>query len=280
MTASSDSLVAGALDRLFPTTESDPEAMLARAGASANRIRQRQAAHVRRASLVAFALLALLAGAAFAASRFDVLPWFDRSDRSSASFSIDSSRRYRGPAPQTLACPSAGPGSFSCSSTSFLEKGRRIYLFAQRVEAPPPVSRRFYLDAVNRTERKGQISHATAERARRDIAESGDDFFSALAMMNVETLSAGGEPAGRPGYELVPPQGVPMWIACAAVGGVRCPRPRLEPERCGWDAALLTPLKPGLGCRAHPCAETAEHQRVLSRRDGERSETSGSPAAY
>jgi hypothetical protein len=222
MTISRDPLVADALDQLLPRIESDPEKMLARASAAAEGLHQRRAVRARRAGLLAFALIALLAGAAFAASRFDVLPWFDRSDRSSASFSIDSSRRYDGPAPQTLACPSAGAGSFSCSSTSFLEKGRRIYLLAQRVEAPPRVSRQFYLDAVDTTERKGQISRADAERVRQDIAGSGDDFFSALAMMNVETLSVGGEPAGRPGYELVPPQGVPMWIACAAVGGVRC----------------------------------------------------------
>jgi len=223
MTISRDPLVADALDQLLPRIESDPEEMLARARAAAEGLRQRRAVRARRAGLLAFAMLALLAGAAFAASRFDVLPWFDRSDRSSASFSIDPSRRYRGPAPEALDCPSAGAGPLSCSSTSFLAKGRRIYLFAQRVEAPPQVSRGFYLEAIKATERKGQISHEDAERVRQVIAGSGDDFFAALAMMNVETIGGGEQAPGRPGYELVPPAGVPMWVACEAVDSrVQC----------------------------------------------------------
>ena len=87
MTTLRDPLVAEALDRLFPSVDSDPEETLARARTTAERIRQSRTARARRAGLLAFALLTLLAGAAFAATRFDVLPWFDQSNRSSASFS-------------------------------------------------------------------------------------------------------------------------------------------------------------------------------------------------
>ena len=238
MTTLRDPLVAEALDRLFPSVDSDPEETLARARTTAERIRQSRTARARRAGLLAFALLTLLAGAAFAATRFDVLPWFDQSNRSSASFSIDSSRSYKRPAPETLACLGAGAGSFSCSRASFFAKGRRTYLFAERVEAPPRVSRQFYLDAVDLAERKGQISAATADRTRRDIAGAGDDFFSALAIMNVETIGGGEQAPGRPGYELVPPEGVPMWIACESVA----PRFRCRGLASSRDVAVGTPL--------------------------------------
>src|SRR5262249_6692640 len=138
----------------------------------------------------------------------------------------DPARRYEGPAPEMLHCPGAGAGAFSCSLTAFRvpPTGRRTYSFAERVEAPPHVSRQYFFNAIATSERQGQISHAVAQRVRRDIAESGDDFFSALALTSGIASIGGGEMVpGRPGFELVPPSGVPMWIACEAAGsGFRC----------------------------------------------------------
>jgi hypothetical protein len=241
MTIPRDPLVAHALDRLVGGVESDPEEMLARARMAAASARQRHAARLRRGLLLAFAALALLAGAAFAASRFDALPWFNQSDRSSATYVVDSSRRYDGPAPEALNCPGAGAGAFTCSLAPLQlpPSGRRTYMLAERVEAQPHVSRQHFLDAVATSERKGQISRAEAEQVRRDIAGSGDDFFSALALMTGITTIGGGEQVpGRPGYELVPPRGVPMWIACEQVG----PRFRCHDLASARNVAIGTPL--------------------------------------
>jgi hypothetical protein len=180
MTTDRDPIIALALDRLVPDVASDPDAALERARATAGALRRQRTARLRRVAVLAIAALALLAGAAFAASQFDVLPWLNRSDRSSATFSIDSSRTYRGPTPDLLVCPRAGAGSFSCSVGAFPSSSRRAYTLAERVAAQPQVSREFYLRALATAERRRQVDRATAERVRRDINGSGSDFFSAL----------------------------------------------------------------------------------------------------
>jgi hypothetical protein len=223
MTTAYDPIVARALDRLVAGAESDPDEILRRARAAAEPLRRRRTVRLRIAVL-GFALLVLLAGAALAGSRFDVFPWLDQSDRSSATFSIDQSQTYRGPAPDVLVCPQARPGSFGCSVGGFPTSNRRAYFLADRVEAQPPVSRDFYLRQLAVDERAGRLDRATAERIRRDVDAVGDDFFSALALLaGVETVGGGEQAPGRPGFELVPPTGVPMWISCMSSGdGFRC----------------------------------------------------------
>jgi hypothetical protein len=225
MSAAYDPIVARALEQLIPGVASDPEKTLRRARVAAQGLRRRRGVRLRRTAILAFVVLALLTGAALAASRFDLLPWLDQSNRSTASFSIDDSRTYRGPAPEVLRCPQAGTGSFSCSVGTFPASTRRTYFATERVESQPKVTREEALRKLEAAERKGQIDQATAERFRRDLDAVGDDFFLGLALLTgVETLGGGGEQApGRPGFELVPPAGVPMWIACqASEDGFRC----------------------------------------------------------
>jgi hypothetical protein len=239
MTTDLDPIVGRALGRLVAAVESDPEQTLRRASAAAATLRTRRSARLRRAALLAFVALGLLGGASFAASRFDALPWLNRSDRSSATFSIDASRTYRGPAPVVLVCQDAGAGSFSCSVGALPPRDRRSYLLAERVEVRPQVSRSFVLRALARAERKGQLDHATAEAVRRDVRAVADDFFVALALLpDVETVSSGEGAPGRPGFELVPPSGVPMWIACQSIGS----RFRCHDLSASRDVAVGTPL--------------------------------------
>jgi hypothetical protein len=239
MTIDLDPIVGRALDRLVAGVESDPDEALRRATSTARTLRTRRSARLRRTAVLAFAALALLGGAAFAASRFDALPWLNRSDRWSATFSIDPARTYRGPAPGALVCPEAGGGSFTCSVGAVPPRGRRAYMLAERVEAQPEVARAYFLRALAAAEHKGQLDHATAERVRREIGAVGDDFFAALAMLpRVETISSGEEAPGRPGFEFLPPTGVPLWIACESTGaGFRCHD--LSSSR---DVAVGTPL--------------------------------------
>lgn len=219
MSAAYDPLVARALDELFPVPESDPDETLRGARLAAQGMKKRRAVRLRRTAILALAALLLLAGAALAASHFDVFPWLDQSNRSTATFSIDSSQTYHWPAADVLVCPQARAGAFSCSIGAFQPKGRRTYLLAERVSAQPKVSRRFYLEALATAERKRQVDHAAAQRFRRDVAAVGDDFFSGLALLiGVESVGGDEQAPGRPGFELVPPAGVPMWIACEASG--------------------------------------------------------------
>ncbi len=224
MTAAHDPIVARALDRLVAGVESDPDAILRRASVAAEGLRRRRAVLLRRTAVLAFALLVLFAGAALAASRFDLLSWVDQSNRSAASFSIDSTRTYRGPAPDVLLCPGAGAGSFTCTAGAFPTSTRRTYNATERVEAQTQVSREAVLRKLAEGEQKGEVDHATAERMRRDLAAAGDDFFSGLALLTgVETVGGDEQVPGRPGFQLVPPAGVPMWIACESSGAVfRC----------------------------------------------------------
>jgi len=239
MSPAHDPVVAQALDQLVPPVESDPDEMLRRARATAGGLAKHRVVRLRRIAIVAFAALALLAGAALAAAHFDVFSWLDRSSRSSATFSIDSSRTYRGPAADVLVCPQAGALPFTCSVGSLDSGGRRTYQLAERVEAQPHVSRGFVLDALATAEQKGQVDHATAERVRRDVAAVGDDFFAGVSLLTgVETVAGGDGAQAPPGFERVPPAGVPMWIACGASGsGYRCHN--LASSR---DVAVGTPL--------------------------------------
>ena len=224
MIADRDPVVERALDRLVPEVESDPEAILRRATTAAGDRRRRRGARTRRIAIVAVAAVLLLAGTALAAARFDVLPWFDSGDRSSATFSIDSSRTYVGPAPRVLDCPGAGEGSFVCSAGALPPHGRRAYELAERVEAQPTITRASALAGVAAAERTHAIDGEAADRIRAEIEAAGDDFFTALDLVaGVETIESGEQAPGRAGYELVPPSGVPKWVACESAGaGFRC----------------------------------------------------------
>jgi hypothetical protein len=212
-----DPVIADVLDRLVPSLNSDPDEMIRRARMAAVPLRAERSRRLRRTVILAFAALLLLGGAALAASQFDAYPWLDRSDRTNATYSIDSSRTYRGPAPDVLVCPAAGAGSFTCSVGSFPSSSHRTYFLVQRVESQPRFSRALILNALSEAERKSQISSADARRVRDDIAAVDDEFFSAMASLTpVVTVGGAEEAPGRPGFDLVPPSGVPTWITCVA----------------------------------------------------------------
>ena len=231
MSAALDPIVARALDQLVPAIETDPEVLLERARVEAQELERRRAKRFRRTVVLAFAALLLFASAAVAASRFDLFSWLDQSNRSSASFSIDNSRTYRGSAPEFLICPKAGARPFTCSLVGYYPtSNRRAYFLSGRVEAQPHASREFYLRSLASFERNGSVDQAKAERFRHDLAAVGDDFLAALNVLGGGmTISGGatiteGQPLHvRQGYELVPPAGVPMFIACESDGnGARC----------------------------------------------------------
>jgi hypothetical protein len=232
MSSAHDPVVARALDQLVPRVESDPDETLRRARSAAQALKRRRVVRLGRAAVLAFAALALLTGAALAASRFDVLPFFDQSNRSTASYSVDNSRTYSGPAPRVLLCPDARPGSFDCSVGTLKAGSHRAYLMEMRVEATPQLTRAELLRALAAAEKKGKVDHAAAERFRRDLAAISDDFLTVWNLAaSGGTLFGGSQVSGEPdygrvpppGFELVPPAGVPMAAACQAAGDAfRC----------------------------------------------------------
>ena len=135
MIADKDPAVMRALDLLVPPLNGDAEGLFARACVDAGRIR---AARRRRRWVtgLAFAAVALLTGAAIAASKLNLLPFLQTHDRNSARFSVDQSRVYRGGSPTALNCPAAGLGAFLCTPTG-TEAGARAYILATRVAAQP-----------------------------------------------------------------------------------------------------------------------------------------------
>lgn len=231
MSSAHDPIVARALDQLVPSVESDPDETLRRARGAAQALKRRRAVRFGRAAVVAFAALALLTGAAFAASRFDVLPFFDQSNRSSASYSVDNSRTSR-PAPRVLLCPDARHGSFDCSVGTLKAGSHRAYLMEMRVEPTPKLTRRELLDWLAAAEKKGQVEEAAADRFRRDLAAVSDDFLTVWNLASGGGTIFGGTPVSEepghervapPGFEFVPPAGVPVAAACQAAGDAfRC----------------------------------------------------------
>jgi len=236
-----DPRVATVLDRLVPELDSNPEAMLRAASARARVLTAAHAQRRRRILIVSVAVLALIVGGgALAASQFDVLPWLSHDNPSEATFSIDRTRHYDGPAPDVLVCPGAGSGDFTCSEGTLPPRGARTYLFAERVEDVPQVTRTFMLLTLARDERRGRLSADEAARVRRDVDAVDDSFFRAISLFaSVRTNGGGRAGAGatwfraratgrRPGVDLVSQPG----------GGVHVPSDRAQPGRPGRSARL------------------------------------------
>ena len=211
MTAHRDPIVAQALDALLPEPDFDPGKLLLAArtdAAGALAVRRRR----QTVAAIALAALLLLAGASFAAQKLDLLSFLHTNDRNTARFSISPSRRYGGPAPAALVCPKADARAFACHVASAFVRGTRQYELASRTAKVPLLTRHGMLAALARAQNEG-VDPTTIARVRSDLAEVGDGFIRALAVMiRIETVS--GSTSGSSGLERVPPRGVPAWVAC------------------------------------------------------------------
>jgi len=212
MIADKDPAVTRALDLLVPPLNGDAEGLFARARVDAGRIR---AARRRRRWVtgLAFAAVALLTGAAIAASKLNLLPFLQTHDRNSARYSVDQSRVYRGGSPTALNCPAAGLGAFLCTPTR-TEAGARAYILATHVAAQPELTRAGMLAQLAAAEQSG-VSHKQVQRVRADLARVSDEFIHSLNLIvSIETIASDQQVPGDPRLELVPPVRVPTWIAC------------------------------------------------------------------
>ncbi len=223
MIAGKDPMVGQALDLLVPGFAVDPDELLAAGYASSVRVR---ATRRRRqtVAIIAFAALLLFAGAAIAADQIGLLPFLHTNDRNSARFSINRTRAYHGAAPLALACPSARTGSFICHVSGVMAPGNRNYELGESTDSQPPLTRQGMLDSLDKAQAAG-ADPAQIDRLRSDLANVGDDFIRALAVLTeIETVGGVGG-SGPSGTERVPPRGVPAWAACREVN--------LATFRCG-----------------------------------------------
>ena len=256
MIADKDPVVAAALDLLVPRLNADAEELLVRARAEAGRLR---AARRRRRWVagLAFAVLALLTGAAIAASKLNLLPFLQTHERNSVRYSVDQTRVYRGASPAALDCPSAGTGQFVCTRTGSTP-GTRTYLLATHAVAQPSLTRAGMLAQLAAAEHTG-VSRQRVQRVRMDLARVSDQFIHSLNLIvSIETISTDQPVPGHPDLELVPLANVPMWVVCeqessrafgcrnlAASANVPVETPiyRLQPSK-DWHTVARTPGQP------------------------------------
>lgn len=216
MTAGKDPTVGQALDLLVPALAVDPDALLAAAYAGAADVRATRRRR-RTALVVAFAALLLFAGAAIAADKAGLLPFLHTNDRNSARFSISPTSTYHGLAPEALTCPGAKTGSFTCHVSGVMAPGYRNYELGESVDKQPPLTRQGMLDSLDKAQASG-ADPAQIAKVRADLANVGDDFIRALAVLTeIQTVGGIGQSGGPGGTERVPPRGVPVWAACSEV---------------------------------------------------------------
>lgn len=229
MIADRDPFVAQALDLLVPELDFDPDTLLS--GAHARAASLRGARHRRRTIFaVAFAVLLLFAGAAIAASKYDLLPFLHTNDKNSARFTISPRGTYTGAAPVGLTCPGARHGTFACNATGAMTQGTRNYQLGWRVDKVPSLTRQSMNASLDKAAAAG-ADPAQIARVRSDLAAVGDDFIRALnVMVRIQTVSSSSGPNTN-GTERVPPRGVPAWVACRGV--------MLTTFRCRPLAALV-----------------------------------------
>ena len=166
-----------------------------------------------RVAAVALAVLVLATGAALAATGFNPLDWLRSDNPSEATFAIDTSRVYSGPAPESVSC--ADPSDADAFGCMPGRGDQWVYILYERVEDRPEFTREAALAGLADAEQAGTVSRGLAEDIRKQIAAVDDEFFRKLDVLRtVEIVSSPHEV--RPGILLVPPSGIPQFVTCEA----------------------------------------------------------------
>ena len=173
---------------------------------------------------VGLALIAMMGAGAVAAARglhvFGIGAGAGDSDN--ATYAIDVSRRYDGPAPKRVACL-AGARLDCRAGTS----GELRYARAARVSRPPEITLATLDEAIDRARAAGSIGAADAERLKEQIAGVSPAFLQQVQLIlqvGIVNASSGETRIGPSGAveERVPPPGTPRFLVCTATGELRC----------------------------------------------------------
>ncbi len=198
--------------------------------------RRRRARRMQVAAVVA-ATAVLGTGVGLAASGFDVFDWVrSAKDPTEVRYLVDTTRRYEGPAPQTLECPSVSgdtfscrvvpPGPYECPPARLGTfpcgppgRSQRIYWLSTRVEQAPRITRELLLETLDDASDEG-MSPRLEERFRDGFEDVSDGF---LAKLNLMMQVQGGttiheDESGNP---IAPPTGVPLQVTCEGATGAR-----------------------------------------------------------
>ncbi len=208
-----DPVVAAALERIAPPVTIDADEVLARARAARETSVVPGWSRPRAVLLVAAALL-VLAGAAYAARELGLLPWLRTSNPTSAAFTVDVSRRYRGPAPNAVLCAPLDKPEFTCRET-FSHTAKNPYTAAGRIRAPFKITRVRLTDLLRQGARLRFFPRSELPQLLRDAREVPNDFFIKIATLaSINAFQFG--PIRIGSVTVVPPKDLPFWIVCLA----------------------------------------------------------------
>jgi hypothetical protein len=171
---------------------------------------------------VGLALVAMIAAGAVAAARGLHVFGIGAGDRDNATYVIDVSSRYDGPAPERIACLAGAP--LDCRVGT---NGELRYALAARVSRPPEITVPTLDGTIDRARAAGSIGAADAERLKEQIAGVSPAFLQQLQLIlqvGIVSASSGETRIGPSGVveERVPPPGAARFLVCTATGALRC----------------------------------------------------------
>ena len=143
-------------------------------------------------------------------------------DSDNATYPIDVSTSYDGPAPERIACRSGARLDCRAGTT-----GELRYTLATRVASPPELTLATLDETIDRAGAAGSISPADADRLKAQIAGVSPAFLQQLQLIlqvGIVNASSGETRIGPSGAveERVPPPGTPRFLVCTATGELRC----------------------------------------------------------
>jgi hypothetical protein len=212
-------------------------------------VRRRPRRSRRFAGIAAIAVLAT-AGGAFAAT--DPFGFWRSSTPGTAMYGVDAARHAKSPTIQRIGCLPAGGGAFRCGAHV---RGVR-YELMDRIQRPASFNRAKLVAALDHA----GMSQAQRRRIASDLAAVPDSFLAGLsrAFGFGGTYSTDG---------MVPPRGVPMWLACGLVGGSIACRDLNGDEHTPVGSAIYMAIQDGPGWRRAPAgtqSDAATNARLLN----------------
>jgi hypothetical protein len=210
-------------------------------------VRQRPRRSRRFAGIAAVAVLAT-AGGAFAAT--DPLGFWHSGNPGSAMYGVNTSRHARPLTVQRIQCLPAAAGAFRCSAHA---DGVR-YEIVDRIQAPATFDRAKMLAALA----KARMSPAQRRQITSDLAAVPDSFLAKLSrLLRFGTYGSDG---------MVPPPGVPLWLACEPAGAAIACRDLNGDEHTPVGSSIYTATE-GPGWRRAPAgsqADAAANSRLMN----------------
>jgi hypothetical protein len=161
---------------------------------------------------LALVLAAVLVGGGAAFGATDPLGWWSTS-RGEAKYGANPTAHVNTPAIQQISCRPGSLRELRCVASRFGQQYTRI----DAIQPPGSLSRTELSAYMAKRVAAGKMSAAEAIRFRADLAAVPDSFFSKYQLASRFGTYSGGGDTGN-GQTLVPPAGVPEFLACEDAG--------------------------------------------------------------